>query len=75
MPWPFVAVSVLLFGLTGLFALAVASYCRKLADSSQPDIPAGRLRSMAAGLGVVLVLLGMSCLWAAFLFMDWTPRG
>lgn len=74
MPWPIVAVTVVLFGLTGLFTLAVASSWRKLSDSSGLDVSPNRLRSASGGLSIVLFLLGLDCLWVAYLALDWIPR-
>lgn len=74
MPAPLVALTVILLGLTGLFSIAVVSACWKLADRKGAELSANHVRRMATGLGVVLALLGASCLWLAYLVLDWAPR-
>ena len=69
MPYPYVALTVLLFGLTGLFSLAAASSWGKVSDSTG-EISPSKLRTAAGALMIVLGLLGMSCLWVVFLAFD-----
>jgi hypothetical protein len=64
------AISVLLFGLAGLFALHAASSWAGLAkDRERPDqrpaIPVRALRSAAGVTAAALVLLGLALLWLA----------
>jgi hypothetical protein len=66
------AVSVLLFGLTGLFVLYAAASWAKLAKDREPSdqrpaIPVAAFRSAAGVTAAALVLAGVSLVWAALL--------
>lgn len=76
MPPAAAAITVILFGLTGLMVMGAASEWIKLArdrerTDQRPTIPIERFRSAAAITAVAMGFLSAALLWVAFLAVPW----
>ena len=74
MPGAYVALTVILLGFAGLFALAASSEWLRLSrrggSEVRPANPTHALRSAAGTTAVALLLIGAALLWLVFLALD-----